>query len=106
LRLAVCESAIEALSLASVEELRPDTLYTGTAGGIGPGTVAALQQELATLSGNPGAKLIAATNAMGFLLWLRDGRLHQLEGFFFGEDTSGIDFTSPIFTLREPTEAT
>ena len=47
MRLAVCESAIEALSLAAVEELRPDTLYTGTAGGIGPGTVAALQHELA-----------------------------------------------------------
>ena len=62
-RLAVCESAIEALSLAAVEELRPDTLYTGTAGGIGPGTVAALQQELAMLSANPGADLIAATNA-------------------------------------------
>ena len=43
MRLAVCESAIEALSLAAIEELRPDTLYTGTAGGIGPGTVAALQ---------------------------------------------------------------
>ena len=63
MRLAVCESAIEALSLAAVEELRPNTLYTGTAGGIGPGTVAALQQELAMLSGNPGAMLIAATNA-------------------------------------------
>ena len=33
------------LSLASVEEPRSDTLYTGTAGGIGPGTIAGLQPE-------------------------------------------------------------
>jgi Protein of unknown function (DUF3991)/Toprim-like len=63
MRLAVCESAIEALSLAAIEELCPGTLYTGTAGGIGPGTVTALQLELATLGVHPEAVLVAATNA-------------------------------------------
>ena len=62
-RVAVCEAAIDALSLAAIERLRRDTLYAATAGGMGPATVAALQQLLRGLSADPPGILIAATDA-------------------------------------------
>jgi hypothetical protein len=39
------------------------------------------------------------SHGMGFLLWLEDGCIHVLEGFAFGEDTSGIDFQTVDFVL-------
>ena len=62
-RVAVCEAAIDALSLAAIERQRRDTLYAATAGGMGPATVAALQQLLHGLSADPAGMLIAATDA-------------------------------------------
>ena len=62
-RVAVCEAAIDALSLAAIERARRDTLYAATAGGIGPATVAALQQLLQVLATDPAGILIAATDA-------------------------------------------
>ena len=62
-RVAVCEGAIDALSLAAIERCRADTLYTATSGGIGPQTVIALQQLLRDLTGDPAGLLIAATDA-------------------------------------------
>ena len=62
-RLAVSEGAIDALSLAAIEGLRDDTLYAATAGGLGPGNIATLRQRLETLSADPAAMLVAATDA-------------------------------------------
>jgi hypothetical protein len=62
-RVAVCESAIDALSLAAIERSRHDTLYAATTGGMGPGTIAALQQLLQNLIADPAGVLIAATDA-------------------------------------------
>jgi len=62
-RAVICESAIDALSLVATEHVRPDTLYAATAGGMGPATIAALQHLLHDLSGYPGARLTAATDA-------------------------------------------
>ncbi len=62
-RVAVCEAAIDALSLAAIEGERCDTLYAATAGGMGPATVAALHQFLQVLSADPAGILIAATDA-------------------------------------------
>jgi len=62
-RVAVCEAAIDALSLAAIENLRGDTLYSATAGGMGPATIAALQQLLRELNGEPSGILVAATDA-------------------------------------------
>jgi hypothetical protein len=59
----VCEAAIDALSLAAIEECRPDTLYAATAGGMGPATVAALQRHLPGLAADPAGILVAATDA-------------------------------------------
>ena len=62
-RVAVSESAIDALSLAAIEGARPDTLYAATAGGMGPSTVAALAQLLQDLATGPAGLLVAATDA-------------------------------------------
>jgi hypothetical protein len=62
-RVAVCEAAIDAMSLAAIERDRRDTLYAATAGGIGPATIAALQQLLQDLMADPAGILVAATDA-------------------------------------------
>jgi hypothetical protein len=61
-RVAVCEAAIDALSLAAIEHERHDALYTATAGGMGPATIAALRQLLQGLSADPDGLLVAATD--------------------------------------------
>ena len=58
LRLCVTEAAIDAMSLAALEGLRPDTLYLSTGGGWSPVTAAAIS----ALSDKPGAQLVAATD--------------------------------------------
>jgi len=62
-RVTVCEAAIDAMSLVAIESCRPDTLYTATAGGMGPATIAAIQQLLRALAGEPAGMLVAATDA-------------------------------------------
>src|SRR5665213_3285413 len=62
-RVAVCESAIDALSLAAIEGDRRGTLYAATAGGMGPATIVALQQLLLDIMTHPAGLLIAATDA-------------------------------------------
>jgi hypothetical protein len=62
-RVVVCESAIDAISLSAIENLRGDTLYAATAGGMGPATIATLQQVLQDLIADPVGVLIAATDA-------------------------------------------
>lgn len=62
-RLAVTEAPIDALSLAALEGPRADTLYLATAGGMGSGTVAALQALLARLAPSEVAQLVVATDA-------------------------------------------
>ena len=62
-RLAVTEAPIDAFSLAAIEGPRADTLHLATGGGIGPGTVSALQHAIRAIAGYPGARLVAATDA-------------------------------------------
>lgn len=62
-RLAVLEAPIKAMALAALEGMRADTLYVGTAGGIGPLTLACLRQEAEALAKRPGAVLVAATDS-------------------------------------------
>jgi hypothetical protein len=64
-RLVVAEAPIDAMSLAALEHLRTDTLYVATAGGMGPGTIAALERELWALSTQGGGELAIATDADG-----------------------------------------
>ncbi|RWB69734.1 DUF3991 and toprim domain-containing protein [Mesorhizobium sp.] len=58
LRLCVTEAAIDAMSLAAFEGLRPDTLYLSTGGGWSPATNAAIR----ALAVRPGGQLVAATD--------------------------------------------
>lgn len=58
-RICVTEAAIDAISLASIEGSRDDTLYLSTGGGWSPATDAAL----VALAKRPGAQLVAATDA-------------------------------------------
>jgi hypothetical protein len=64
-RLAVTEAPIDALSLAALEGSRPDTLYVATGGGMGPGTIVALQAMLARLATIPDALIVSGTDANG-----------------------------------------
>jgi hypothetical protein len=57
-RIGVTEAAIDALSLAAVEQVRRDTLYVSTGGGWSPLTALLLE----TLVRAPGAHLVAATD--------------------------------------------
>lgn len=57
-RLCITEAAIDAMSLAAIEDQRLDTLYLSTGGGWAPATVRAIR----ALSARPGARLIAATD--------------------------------------------
>jgi hypothetical protein len=61
-RLAIFEAPIDALSMAAFEQLRSDTLYVATAGGIGPATVIALTQLLNDLSSRAGAVAAVGTD--------------------------------------------
>lgn len=36
---------------------------------------------------------------MGFILWLREGYAHQLEGYSFGENTTGILLEQAAFEV-------
>jgi hypothetical protein len=64
-RLVLAEAAIDALSVAAIESLREDTLYVATGGGMGPGTIAALEALLARVAPPAGALLCSAADANG-----------------------------------------
>jgi len=64
-RLVLAEAAIDALSVAAIESLRKDTLYAATGGGMGPGTIAALEALLAGIARLTGARLLSAADANG-----------------------------------------
>ncbi len=56
LRLCVTEAAIDALSLAAIEDWRDDTQYVSTGGGWSPATA----DRIAALAARPGTRLVAA----------------------------------------------
>ena len=92
-RLVVAEAPIDAMSLAAIERLRADSLYVATTGGMGPGTVAALDHTLRALSALPGAVLVAATDADR----AGDGYASRLQAI---GDAAGVRFER----LRPPVE--
>ncbi|RUV47327.1 DUF3991 domain-containing protein, partial [Mesorhizobium sp. M5C.F.Ca.IN.020.29.1.1] len=57
-RFCVTEAAIDAMSLAAIEDMRPDSLYLSTGGGWAPATEAAIRR----LASRNGALLVAATD--------------------------------------------
>ena len=59
-------------------------------------------QGVASPLGDVGATVVGLEHGMGFLLWFRDGRVHHLEGYSYGESTSGIDFARVAFAAVGP----
>jgi len=62
-RIALAEAPIDALSLAAIEGIRENTLYAATGGGMGPGTLQAIEQALVGIAGSPDALLASAADA-------------------------------------------
>jgi len=60
-----------------------------------------LIEGVASPVGDVGAVIAGLEHGMGFLLWLRDGHIHELEGYAY-EDTSGIDFERVAFGAVGP----
>ena len=64
-RLVLTEAAIDALSIATLESFRGDTLYAATGGGMGPGTIVTLEALLVNIATLPGGLFCSATDANG-----------------------------------------
>ena len=62
-RLVIAEAPIDALSVAAIEQLRTDSLYVATGGGMGPGTLTALQAICSQLAARPGSVVESAADA-------------------------------------------
>ena len=62
-RLVITEAPIDTLSVAAIEGIRADTLYAATGGGMGPGTLQAIERLLAEMARWPDALLAGATDA-------------------------------------------
>jgi hypothetical protein len=92
-RLVVTEAAIDALSLAAIENLRGDTLYVATGGGMGPGTIAALETLLVNIARFPDALFCTATDANG-----------PGDRFADRHQSLAIKFGVPFARLRPPIE--
>ena len=92
-RLVLAEAAIDALSVAAIESLRADTLYAASGGGMGPGTIAALEALLRAMATLPGALFCSATDANG-------------PGDLFAERHRSLaeKFSVPFARLRPPIE--
>src|SRR5271157_4245642 len=62
-RLVITEAPIDALSIAAIEGESFGTVYVATGGGMGPGTIAAIEAMLTTIAITPNAVLLSATDA-------------------------------------------
>ena len=62
-RLVITEAPIDTLSVAAIERMRADTLYAATGGGMGPGTVQAIERLLGEMAQSPDALLVGAADA-------------------------------------------
>lgn len=58
-------------------------------------------EGVASPVGDVGATIAGLQHGVGFLLWLRNGHIHKLEGYAY-EDTSGIDFEQVAFGTVGP----
>jgi hypothetical protein len=59
--------------------------------------------DLRSPVGDVGAMVDGLNYGMSFLLWVKDGQIHRLEGYAnAGEDTSGLDFARIEFEDVEP----
>jgi hypothetical protein len=55
--------------------------------------------EIGSPIGHVHVAIEGLTHGLGFILWLRDGRLHELEGFSYEESTESLDLEHASFDL-------
>jgi hypothetical protein len=84
-RLVIAEAPIDALSIAALEGKRAESLYAATGGGMGPGTLAALEAICADLSQRPDTIVESAADAnrAGDRFAERHARIAQAAGVAF-----------------------
>jgi len=83
-RLVVAEAPIDALSIAVIEQCQPHTLYAATGGGMGPATIAAIEQLLAGMAGQADAFCSATdANSAGDLYAARHREIAEKAGVGF-----------------------
>ena len=92
-RLVLAEAPIDALSLAALERLEPGTLYAATGGGMGPGTIAALEGLLAAMAqlSHPILCSAADANAAGERFAAQHNALTAKAGVAFARLRSPIE---------------
>ena len=99
-RVVITEGPIDALSLAALEGHRRGTLYVATGGGMGPGTLGALQAMLARLATISDALIVSATdaNAAGDRYAERHAELGADAGIYFERlrPPEGLDFNNVL----------
>jgi len=81
----ITEAPIDALSIAAIEGVLPGTVDVATGGGMGPGTIAAVEAMLTTIAIVPNAVLLSATdaNAAGERYAVRHAELAVVAGVRF-----------------------
>jgi len=103
-RLVITEAPIDALSVAAIENIRAETLYAATGGGMGPATVQAIERLLAGIAQLPGALFAGATDAnpAGERYAARHAELSAAAGVAFERlrPTSGTDWNDVLQTRR------
>jgi hypothetical protein len=59
----IAEAPIDALSIATIEGVLPNTLYVATGGGMGPATIDAIRAALADMARHSNAVVASAADA-------------------------------------------
>jgi len=99
-RLVITEAPIDALSIAAIEGESFGTVYVATGGGMGPGTIAAIEAMLTTIAAAPNAVLVSATdaNAAGERYAARHADFAAAAGVAFARlrPTGGIDWNDVL----------
>jgi len=105
-RVVITEAPIDALSVAAIEGIRADTLYAATGGGMGPGTVQAIERLLGQMAQYPDALLAGATDAnrAGERYAARHAELAAAAGISFERlaPPAGTDWND-VLVQRRPT---
>jgi len=105
-RVVITEAPIDALSVAAIEGIRADTLYAATGGGMGPGTVQAIERLLGQMAQWPDALVAGATDAnrAGERYAARHAELTAAAGIAFERlaPPAGTDWND-VLVQRRPT---
>ena len=102
----ITEAPIDTVSVAAIEGIRADTLYAATGGGMGPGTVQAIERLLSQMVPLPDALLASATDAnrAGERYAARHAELATAAGIAFERlaPPTGTDWND-VLVQRRPT---